>query len=185
MSRISVPETCEPRRERGFTLVEVMVATSLAAILLTAVLGAYLFLGRNLTRLVNFQGQDVYSRKALRYFTTDVSSAIQLTTTSDVALTLTKPTAGANVTVSYSYSSGAGTLMRTEGATTVKVLTGLTAFSFTYYSESGTVITGSPQSVKAVEFSYTSAAGSSGSGTRASYTSVSPRVLVRNKQVLQ
>lgn len=161
-----------------------MVATSLLAVVLAGVLAAYLFVGRNLTRLVNVQHQEVESRRTLRTFTQDLSAAIQLSTATDTNLTLTKPTAGGTVTVSYTYSSAAGTLVRTEAGANNTLLSGLTSFTITYYNEAGTVVTSSPQSVKAVEFAFASATGSAASGTKASYTTVSPRVLLRNKPAL-
>jgi hypothetical protein len=162
-----------------------LVATSVSAILFAGILTAYLFIGRNLTRLVNVQHQDVESRRTLWQVTADVSAASQLTTATTSQLVLTKPVSGGTATVSYSYSPNAGTLSRTDSAGTQTMLTGLTAFTITYYNEGGTAITSSPQSVKSVEFSFTAASGSSTSGTRASYTTVSPRVLLRNKQALQ
>jgi len=186
MSRISAPETRRSGRgRRGLTLVELLVGTSLAAVLAAAVLAAYLFLGRNLTRLVNLQEQEVESRRFLRHFTTEVSAAISLTTATASTLTFTMPTAGGNTTVTYAYTSGNATVTRTVGGASQPMATGLTAFAFTYYNEGNTVVVGTPQSVKSVEFTYTSAAGSKASGTQASYKTVSPRVLLRNKQVLQ
>lgn len=162
-----------------------MVATSLLAVVLAGVLAAYLFVGRNLTRLVNVQHQEVESRRTLRTFTQDLSAAIQLSTATTTVLTLTKPTAsGGTVTVTYTYSSTAGTLVRTEAGANNTLLSGLTTFTITYYNEAGTVVTSSPQSVKAVEFAFASASGSANSGTKASYTTVSPRVLLRNKPAL-
>lgn len=162
-----------------------MVATSLLAVVLAGVLAAYLFVGRNLTRLVNVQHQEIESRRTLRTFTQDLSAAIQLSTATDTNLTLTKPAAaGGTVTVSYTYSSANRTLVRTEAGANNTLLSGLTTFTITYYNESGSVVTASPQSVKAVEFAFASATGSAASGTQASYTTVSPRVLLRNKPAL-
>lgn len=187
MSRISAHSS----RRRGFTLVELLVATSVAAIVLAGVLSAYLFLGRNLTRLMNTQQQDVQSRRALRNFTSDLSAAIQLSTATSSQLVLTKPKAGGTTTVSYVYAAPSpataanGTLKRTDNGVERTVLSSLTAFALTYYNEAGTAITPNAQSVKAVEFSYASAAGVASAGTQSAYTTVSPRVVLRNKPVLQ
>lgn len=183
MSRISGHDA--QRRRAGFTLAEVVVATSLLGIVLVGVLAAYLFLGRSLTRLVNSQQQEVESRRTLRTFTQDVSAASDLSVATTAQLTLTKPTASSTTTVTYTYSSGSGTLVRTEGTAAKTMLTGLTSFTFTYYNDLGTAITGSTQSVKSVELMYTSASGTAALGTRSSYTTVSPRVLLRNKTALQ
>ncbi len=170
---------------RAFSLVELMVALSLGAIVCAGVLAAYLFVGRNLTRLVNFQSQEVESRRTLQYFTEDASAAITLTTGTATNLALTKPTATGTTAVSYAYAAAAGTLTRTDGAGARVILTGLTSLKFSYFNEGGTEITNSPQSVKAVELLFASASGSAASGTKSSYTTVSPRVVLRNKQTLQ
>ena len=183
MSRISVHDA---RRARaGFTLAEVMFSTGLLGIVLLGVLSSFVFVGRNLTRLVNTQQQEVESRRALRYFTQDLSAASQLSTASSTQLTMTKPAAVGSTSVTYTYSSGTGRLTRTQGATTATILTGLTSFTFTYYTESGNTVTGSVQSVKSVEMTYASAAGTAAIGTQSSYTTVSPRVVMRNKSALQ
>ena len=183
MSRIKERDTRGARR--GFTLVEILVASSLAAILMASVLTAYLFLGRNLTRLVNFQNQEVESRAALRYFTTDVGAGIRLTTATAAVLALTKPAASGTTAVTYTYSAAAGTLVRTGVEGTRTLLSDLTSFEFFYFNEGGTETSGSPQSVKAVEFVYTAAKGTAASGTQAAYKTVSPRVVLRNKPVLE
>jgi hypothetical protein len=162
-----------------------MVAVGLCAIVFAGIMSAYLFVGRNMTRLINFQQQEVQSRRALRQFTQDLSSAIQLTTATSTQIALTKPTATGTTAVSYAYSSGAGTLARTDTAGTQTILSGVTSFALSYFNESGSSVASGTQSIKAVEFTYTSRAGSSASGTMASSTMVSPRVLLRNKPALQ
>ena len=183
MSRIS--DHSSVRRRAGFTLVEVMIAAGLLAIIFAGTLAAYLFLGRSLTRLVNLQHQEVESRRTLRLFTQDVSAASQLSTATSAALVLTKPTASGTTTISYNYSSATGNLVRTEGAASQTLLTGLTTFALSYYSEAGATITSGPQGVKSVELTFASANGTVTSGTEARYQMVSPRVVLRNTPLLQ
>jgi prepilin-type N-terminal cleavage/methylation domain-containing protein len=170
---------------RGFTLVELLVATSLSAIVFAGVLSAYLFIGRNLTRLVNFQQQEVESRRTLRYLTEDVSAATVLTTATASRLDLTKPASGGSTAISYVYSPGDQTLTRTDPSGTRTLLTGLTDFSLLYYNRTGMAIASSLLSVKSIELSFSSTAGSAASGTLASYSTVSPRIVMRNKPVLE
>lgn len=187
MSRISVRST--PRGvaagRRAFTLTEVMVAVTLSAIVMVAILSAYLFVGRNLTRLMNMQGQEVDSRRALRYFAADVSAASAVTVMSAASLTLTKVETSGSVTVSYTYAALDGTLIRTQGTNTLTLFSDLTSFAFTYYNDAGSAISSSPHSVKAVEFLATASSGTAATGTLSRYTSASPRVVLRNKQALQ
>jgi prepilin-type N-terminal cleavage/methylation domain-containing protein len=181
MSRTSVHR----KSPGGFTLVEIMVALSMAAIIFAAVMTAYLFLGRSLTRLVNLQRQEVQSRRTLRQFTQDLSAAIQLTTATSSQVTLTKPIASGTTTVTYTYASGAGTLTRTDSAGTQTLISGLTSFNVSYFDSGGTAISSSPQSVKSAELAFASQYGTAINGTLTAYATVSPRVVLRNKPALQ
>ena len=159
------------------------MASSLSAIVFAAILSAYLFIGRNLSRLASNQSLDVETRRTLRQMTTDVSEAITLTTAGATTMTLTKLGPSGNVTVSYVYNSSTQQLNRTVGATVTKLLSRAESLAFTYYAENGTTTTDT-KSAKSVELSFTIAAGTQSSGTLARYRSVSPRVIMRNKQVL-
>jgi len=254
MSRINAPRSAAAR---GFTLVELMVGLSLAAIVFAGILSAYLFLGRNLTRMANMQQQMVTNRRVLQVFTRDLSSAIALTNPTSTNLPLTVPTVrtltncattsgsatvtctttaglvtgmalsgvgipstatvssitngttlvmslnatasntgltvsavGTPAAVTYTYtagSGGTGTFVRTDSAGTTTLLNKLTAFTFNFYNSQGTACSASsPLSIKFVEFAYTSATeGQALSGTRATFATVSPRVILRNKPGLQ
>ena len=124
-----------------------MVAVSLCAIVFAGILSAYLFVGRNLTRLVNFQQQEVQSRRALRQFTQDLSAAIQLTTATSSQVALTKPTSTGTTAVSYTYSSANGTLARTDSAGTQTILRNVTSFSLSYFNETGSTVSSGTQSI--------------------------------------
>jgi prepilin-type N-terminal cleavage/methylation domain-containing protein len=186
MSRISAHSS---RHRRGFTLVELLVGVSISAIVIGGVLAAYTFLGRNLGRLVNLEHQQLQSRRALKYFTQDLSTASSITTATVSSIVMTKPLASSTATITYVYDSG--TLTRyylippATVATPTIMLQNLTSFSFKYYNSSGTEVTSSPQSVKTAEFIYASAEGSNNGYTRTTFSSVSPRVVVRNKPLLQ
>ena len=167
---------------RGFTLVELMIAMSLSAVVFAAILSAFVFLGRNLTRLVNLQQQESQCRRILNTLARDVGMAMRVSTVSDTQLTLTVPAAASPATVTYNY--GNGTLTRTDAAGTTTLLTGVTAFDFNYYNRAGTA-SASPLSIKLVELSYTSTVGSSANGTQTRYAVVSPRLVLRNTPLLQ
>ncbi len=85
------PTSTRNSRQSGFTLVEILIAASLTLILVFGVLSAYLFLGRNFTRLTGTQQQDVKARRALRQFTQDVGTANTFTTTTASSLVFTAP----------------------------------------------------------------------------------------------
>ena len=180
----------------GFTLLELMVAMGISVVIILGVITAYLYLGRNLARLANAQTIDVAGRRTFYLFIRDVSSAKQLTNATATQITLTL---SANKVVTYTYSSSAGTLVRTALPATAPedvsdstdprapILSTVTAFNFNYYNMVGSAVTPSSSgaAVKAIEFAFTTTKGVAANGTQTSYSAVSPRVLLRNKPLLQ
>ena len=169
----------------GFTLSELMFAMSISAFVFAGVLSAWLFLGRNFTRLMSFQQQSEQGRDALYVFARDVHGAMQVATAGSSQLALTMPPQASPTTISYTYNATSGTLTRTDASgTTTTPLIGLTALNFSYFNTAGTA-TASSLSISQVELSYTSANGIAASGTQSSFPLVSSRVILRNKPFLQ
>lgn len=120
---------------QGFTLVELLVATSIAMVLIGGMLSSYLFLGRNLVRDSNRQQLEAQSRVLLQAFSRDVGAADQIAgsydPTTDITLPSswqTMPTSGQAVfrlstpndtngtyryAVTYTYDPNADTVVRT------------------------------------------------------------------------
>jgi hypothetical protein len=274
---------------RAFTLVELVVGLTLSMIIFAGILSGFIFLGRNLNRLVIAQDQDAKSRKALSIFTRDLSSAVQISeatpdkivvvipgtpatgirtgrvdsfsgntlnslgaswtgnlndpaapwdvrftsgrasgqqlriagnTSTSLTLTDVDPATGAvkNAdlaafglvagadtfellsTVTYSYvppsGSSAGQLTRTDGISSAVLFTNLSNFAFNYYNQAGALLSlattaeldlgkSGLASVKAVELSFTSASGNAAAGTRTAFDGRSPRLVLRNRALLQ
>jgi len=178
-----------------------MIGMALAMIVGAGALSSYLFLGRNLTRLANIQQQQVNSRRVLQTFTQDISAGVSISSASSAQLTFIKQksnsTATVITTVTYTYTpcaagANTGTLTRTEAtttptptSTTTTLISNLTTATggFAYYDEAGNA-TATVQLIKSVELTFTSSAGTAGTGTLAAYSMVSPRVLLRNKPTL-
>lgn len=173
-------------------MLEVMVSTLIFATVSVAVMGAFVFLGTSMTRMLYAQQLEENSRRAFYLFNQDVGMATKVTTATDTTLALTTASA---TTVTYTYDSSAQTVTRTAGGTSTIILKNLTVFDFNYFNNSGTVITvpQSPSSsykpIKAVQFSFTATLGtttSSGASiyrTTSSFQTVSPMVFMRNTAV--
>lgn len=176
----------------GFTLAEVMVATLIFGTVSVAVMGAFLFLGTSMTRMVYAQQLEENSRRMLYVFTQDVSKATKVTTASDTTVIVTQP----STTVKYLYDSSAQTVTRYQpddgtGTTTI-LLKNLTTFDFDYFNNAGTTITvpqspsASYKAIKSVQYSFTSSLGTTTAGgnaiyrTTTRYQTVSPIVYLRN-----
>lgn len=125
----------------GFTLVELMIGSSLGAFILAAVLSTFLFMGRSGANLQNYNDMEAQARKALEYFAEDTRQASGVVWGSDaytVALTV-----GLN-TITYQYNASARRFARQEVVTATSVVTstrvlvtGITTFAFTAYNISG------------------------------------------------
>jgi len=105
------------RRRGGFTLVEVMVGSTIGSFVLVGVLSAYLMLGRSGTLAYHYNGMSNDARRALDEFAQDVRMASAITWNASDSVTLTVPdryAANANQ-VTYSYSSASGTFFRRPG----------------------------------------------------------------------
>jgi len=127
------------RKSRGHTLVEVMIAATLAAFTLAGVLSSFLFLGRSGANIQNYSDMESQARKALELFAEDVRQASAITWTSNVSVTL----AVNSQPITYTYSSTDKNFVRIHlvGTTPVSrvLISGITPNTFTFraYTVSG------------------------------------------------
>jgi prepilin-type N-terminal cleavage/methylation domain-containing protein len=184
-----------PKSSAGFTLTEVLVSSTLAAIIMAAVLSSFVFIARNLARLSSYQALESESRVALAYLRRDFAAAQGVksgTTPTDATVTLILP--GGDVT--YTYDSVAGTLRRqaTFGPVLDRIFLHTsscecTAFSFGYFTTSDAAPTDQvtptvnvPYSIKQIQVRFTVESPATWSAnTRTSYDVASSRFLIRNK----
>jgi prepilin-type N-terminal cleavage/methylation domain-containing protein len=128
------------RGGRGFTLVELLVSTGLGAIVLAAVLTSVLMINRSGYLLNNYIEMEKQARNALETFAIDarMTESVNWTRKSDgtlIAITLIPPD---SKSVTYTYNSTAGTLVRTDNTTlqTLTLVSGIQSLSFTAYKYS-------------------------------------------------
>lgn len=118
------------RTARGFTLVELMVASGLSLVLLAAVMSTFLFLVRGGLRMAFYRDMETQSRLVMQQFGADERQATQVVWNNSDSLTLTVE--GAAVT--YAYDSSAHTLLRQDaGRPTQIVVSGISSFAFKAY----------------------------------------------------
>jgi type II secretory pathway pseudopilin PulG len=89
----------------------------------------------------------------------------------------------------------AGKLTRVDAIKSFDVFTNLSSLAFTYYNQAGTPLTlatgeadlakSGIQSVKEIELSFASAVGNSAGGTQSVFAGKSPRLVLRNRPLLQ
>jgi prepilin-type N-terminal cleavage/methylation domain-containing protein len=185
-----------PDFQRGFTLVEVLIGATLAAAMMAAVLSSFVFLGRSLTRLANYQTLEAKGREALTYFRGDFALARAVkngTTPTASSVTLVLP-AGE---VTYTYDSAAQSLRRQANFGANQDFQLLqndfctcTTFTFNYYTTTSGAPTSQitpalnvPYSIKQIEVRFVlQTPGTASPSTQTRFEEVSSRFLVRNKQ---
>lgn len=127
------------RQSRGHTLVEVLIAATLAAFTLAGVLSSFLFLVRSGTNIRNYSDMESQARKALELFAEDVRQASAISWTSNESVTLivnSQP-------ITFTYSSTNNTFSRAHLVGTSSVvrilISGITPGTFTFraYTVSG------------------------------------------------
>ncbi len=207
-------------KNAGFTLVELIVATTLSLMIMAAILSSYVFLGRNFTRSLGLTGTNQptlenQSRRTLAYFAQDARMASGLVTTLNpplfaptaTTMTLILPTSSGSKNVTYYFNDTGGdpipaipgftlpahSLVRLEATTMLVLQTNLLTCSFNYYDASGRpyvifdpAVAGysSLEGIKQVSINFTAQGGSKINGTlTAIYTSASPLMIFRNKQL--
>ncbi len=140
------PKPIEPlgrRRKAGFTLVEVLIGTTMSAFILAGVLSAFVFLVRSGVLIQHYNDMEGQARKALELFAEDVrqASAITWADANNVSLTVN------TIPVTYGYDSVAKTFFRrvtdplTSVTSTRLLVTDVTTFQFKGYTITGTPIT--------------------------------------------
>jgi prepilin-type N-terminal cleavage/methylation domain-containing protein len=92
--------------QRGFTLTEVIISSSLALVLLAAVLGTFLFIGRSGVRASNYSELEAEARRGLVVFAEDVRLANDIRWHSPQLITLqvTLPVVGPKW-ITYGYDA--------------------------------------------------------------------------------
>ena len=135
--------TSRPRRSRaGFTLVEVLISVTLAALLSLAAITAFLFTLRGERSLANYGEMNARARLVLDMMGRDFRMAGDVPAggfnSSSVLIKVpTDSSATAWQDVTWSYNAAAKTVTRTVGGVGTIYATNVTSFVFTYYNTAG------------------------------------------------
>jgi prepilin-type N-terminal cleavage/methylation domain-containing protein len=105
----------KPRRpafsRRGFSLVELIVASGISSFVLVGVLSSFVLIGQNSYNAANYSIMESEARRALETFTQEARMADNITWNNDNSVTLSVVEASGSTLVTYAYDSG------TSGAT--------------------------------------------------------------------
>ena len=122
-------------RRAGFSLVEMLIATTIAGVAMGAVLSSVLFIGRTCISTTDYTDMDAEARRALETFGRDVRMAQDINGYSNNGATLTLPTNSGTTTVTYSYNPGNKTFYRNYGASNqTALIRNIASFSLKRYT---------------------------------------------------
>ncbi len=127
----AIPERRAGRRSRaGFSLIELVVAMTIASMAMAAVLSTSIFIGRSCVATTDYADMTREARTALELFARDVRMASDVTAFSSTAVTLTVVTSSGTKTVNYTYVPGTkifyqnfGTAQQRRLITSIETLT--------------------------------------------------------------
>jgi prepilin-type N-terminal cleavage/methylation domain-containing protein len=124
-------------RDRGFTLVEMMVAVAVGCLLLAALATLYVFSMRSFGAMANYSDLNNKSRYASDIVSRDIRSALNVlsatpTPAAATQIVLKEPDDTTGNTT-YKYDDVNGTLSRTKNGETKILLTGVNSMTFTLY----------------------------------------------------
>lgn len=126
----------------GFTLVEVLISVTLAALLMLAALTSFLFTLRGERSLANYSEMNARARVVLDKMGRDFRMAGDVpaggfNSTSVLIKVPTDSTATTWQEVTWSYNATAGTVTRTVGGVGTVYAINVSSFVFTYYNTAG------------------------------------------------
>lgn len=90
---------------RGFTLVEVMIGSTISVVVLAGVLTAFLMMGRSGYNAANYSVMEAEARRALETFSSDARMANNINWNSVNSITLRVVTGGSPQSITYAYDT--------------------------------------------------------------------------------
>ncbi len=136
----SNPASC-PRRQRAFTLVEIIITLGVASIFMTVLMSSFVFMGRSSMALGNYQEFSQQGRHFLEVFGRDCRMTRDVLALSSTGITMSVQFPDGVRTVIYSYNSNTGDLNRTEDGVSRTVLFDVIDVDFTFFNITGTETT--------------------------------------------
>jgi prepilin-type N-terminal cleavage/methylation domain-containing protein len=188
------PLTRRHRARRGFTLVEVLIATVLSGAILAGILSSFLMMGRSGYNAANYSMMEAEARRALETFSEEARMAKNITWNSSSSITLTVVSSAGDYTVTYAYdssSSGSTALCfyrklgtSSSTATPLILVRNVSDFSFRRYKVVNGTDYSAANDLETKQIQITLRAIRTGSTTVAATNAVlSARVVLRNKVV--
>ena len=127
-------------RTSGFTLAEVIVATTLSAMILAGLTSSYVFFVKSSVGMSNYVDMNMQTRRALEMFGRDVRATRTVNTMTATTFSATTLTLTGTETIVWAFNSGAKTLTRqVGGGAAIAILNDVDSLTFKYYNTVGAI----------------------------------------------
>ncbi len=137
-SKMPPARQADKRRLRAYTLAEVLIASTIALVVVVIVTGAMLFISQWYLGLGNYLQMNQQSRIALEWIGRDLRMSSAVTNNTENAITLTIPAGdGSNRIVRYWWDTERNRLMRAEGGNDRVMLNSVRDIQFTFFNALG------------------------------------------------
>jgi prepilin-type N-terminal cleavage/methylation domain-containing protein len=103
---LPIEQRRRPGSRRGFSLVELIVASGISSFVMVGVLSSFVLIGQNSYNAANYSIMESEARRALEMFTQEARMADNLTWNNANSVTLSVVEASGSTLVTYAYDSG-------------------------------------------------------------------------------
>ena len=146
----SMPQKRQRRHKRGFTLTEILIATSIGSVLMSGITSSYIFIFKSSLGVSQYVEMNRQSRLGMDRFGRDMRMAVNVTSASDSQISIEIQEEFGTRSVQYIYDAENKRLLRIEGAWTLTLIRNLEAFTLSYYNLLGAQ-TVNPLEIKKVQ----------------------------------
>ncbi len=138
------------RRSRGFTLTEILIATSIGSVIMSGITSSYMFIVKSSMGVSQYVEMNTQSRSGMDRFGREMRMAVDITNATDSQISVEIQDDGGTRTVEYIYDAENKQLVRVEGTWTLVLIDNVEAFTLRYYNILGNQ-TVNPLEVKRVQ----------------------------------
>ncbi|MEO5959159.1 MAG: prepilin-type N-terminal cleavage/methylation domain-containing protein [Opitutaceae bacterium] len=189
-----LPSSFPASRRTGFTLMEVLIAATISAVVLAGVLTSFLMMGRSGYNASNYSVMETEARRALETFSQEARMASNIAWSSATSVTFTVVNSTTTYTVTYAYdASTSGANARTfyrklgdvsSSSPRLVLVWGVSEFAFQRYKVVNGVDYSAANDLETKQIQLTLRSVRTGVTTVATTNAVlSARVVLRNKVV--
>ncbi len=138
------------QRKRGFTLAEILIATSIGSVLMSGITSSYMFIVKSSMSVSQYVEMNTQSRQGMDRFGREMRMAVDITAATASQISIEIQDDGGTRTVEYIYDATNKQLIRVEGTWTLTLIDSVETLSLKYYNLLGNE-TVNPLEIKKVQ----------------------------------